>query len=282
MKASAAFADRSCASVTFGPMGIPSARVMMLLSGAAMALFACDAWAAPGVADSRVRCESQEGRWNQCALPPGEGDTMMLRQLSRNACIRNNSWGTNEGGLWVSRGCRAEFGREKPPARASASADREAGTRSRLLRCESRNGGHRQCPIETVGGVRLSHKLSDGDCELGKSWGYDENGIWVARGCRAEFEVTTPDRPSVRFFQRLLGRGSSDAGGQGQPLRCESVDGKRQECRLPPGTGRVELVHQLSKAGCEDGKSWGWNAQQVWVAEGCRAEFMTWPSPPAE
>lgn len=263
-------------------MGIRFTRAMMLMLAAVTALLAREAWADPGAGESRVRCESQEGRWAQCPLPPGSGDTVMLRQLSRNACIRNNSWGTNEGGLWVARGCRAEFGRERMTRTGDAAdAASNTNTRSRLLRCESRNGGHRQCPIETAGGVRLTRKLSDGDCELGKSWGYDESGIWVARGCRAEFEVTTAARPSVRFFQRLMGREPRGTIA-GHPLRCESVDGKRSDCKLPAGSARVELVNQLSKAGCAFGKSWGWNANRVWVAEGCRAEFMAWPAPPAE
>lgn len=252
-------------------MGIRLTRVLMFMLAAVEVLLGRDARAAPAD-ESRVRCESHEGRWNQCPLPPGSGDTVMLRQLSRNACIRNNSWGTNAGGLWVSRGCRAEFGRERM-THAGDAGDAASNTRSRLLRCESRNGGHRQCPIETAGGVRLSRRLSDGDCELGKSWGYDESGIWVARGCRAEFEVTTPARSSVRFFRRLLGRDSPDAVA-GHPLRCESVDGKRAVCRLPAGTARVELVNQLSKATCAVGKNWGWNTAQVWVDGGCRAEFI--------
>ncbi len=28
------------------------------------------------------------------------------------------------------------------------------------------------------------------DCRQGYSWGYDQRGIWVDRGCRADFEVT--------------------------------------------------------------------------------------------
>jgi Protein of unknown function (DUF3011) len=37
--------------------------------------------------------------------------------------------------------------------------------------------------------VRLVRQRSDTDCILGRTWGYDPRGIWVDRGCRADFEV---------------------------------------------------------------------------------------------
>lgn len=250
-------------------MGIRNIRLMLCVVGVAIAARLADARAAPIDKESRVRCESREGRWNQCALPPGNGDVVILRQLSRNACIRNQSWGVDDARLWVARGCRAEFAREQAAPGAPA-------TRTRLLRCESRNGGYRHCPIATSGGVRLNRKLSSGECELGASWGYDEQGIWVSRGCRAEFEVVTATRPSVRFFQRMFRR-NGPAANAGIPVRCESIDGVRRECRLPAGTVRLELVQQLSRATCNAARNWGWDAHKVWVSEGCRAEFIALP-----
>ena len=44
-------------------------------------------------------------------------------------------------------------------------------------------------PVNTNGGVRLIRQRSDADCVYARTWGYDRNGIWVDRGCRADFEV---------------------------------------------------------------------------------------------
>ena len=57
------------------------------------------------------------------------------------------------------------------------------------ITCESLDGGRKPCPIETSRGVGLLRQLSDADCVLNRTWGYDRNGIWVTNGCRAEFAV---------------------------------------------------------------------------------------------
>ncbi len=258
------------------PMGTCTTLTFACTTTAFAGVIALASWSLPADAApvSRVRCESKDGRWQHCGLPEGKGDVMLLRQLSRNACIRNNSWGVDAEGLWVARGCRAEFGREGDE---EAESTDEGTTRKRSLRCESRGHGMEHCAIEIAGSVRLTRQLSRMDCELGESWGYDENGIWVARGCGAEFEVETVSRRSGQFLRRLFG--SDDAASQtatmGRPLRCESIDGQRKECKIG-GVTRVELVRQLSRATCLADKNWGWDAEHVWVSQGCRAEFMLW------
>jgi hypothetical protein len=63
-----------------------------------------------------VRCESNDGRFQFCAINSGYGsyrsndfDVRLRKQLSKGACIQNHSWGYDHRGLWVSNGCRAEF-----------------------------------------------------------------------------------------------------------------------------------------------------------------------------
>lgn len=57
------------------------------------------------------------------------------------------------------------------------------------IRCESQNGRERYCPANTRGGVVLSTQLSRDGCYQGDTWGYDNRGIWVSSGCRAEFHT---------------------------------------------------------------------------------------------
>lgn len=57
------------------------------------------------------------------------------------------------------------------------------------ITCASDDGQHRYCPADTRNGVRLSHQLSRAACRQDESWGYDRRGVWVANGCRAEFEL---------------------------------------------------------------------------------------------
>lgn len=60
----------------------------------------------------------------------------------------------------------------------------------RTIRCESRNNRYQFCQADTDKRVQLVRPLSSARrCVQGYSWGYDERGVWVDRGCRAEFLV---------------------------------------------------------------------------------------------
>jgi hypothetical protein len=56
----------------------------------------------------RITCSSNDGRRNWCDIG-GARDARMVRQISGSACIRDNTWGVDRRGLWVDRGCRADF-----------------------------------------------------------------------------------------------------------------------------------------------------------------------------
>ena len=136
----------------------------------------------PDVVDSpgMVRCESDNGRWNQCAVDT-RGGVELVRQLSRSACVRGQSWGVDRGGIWVSGGCRAEF----------QVASRGYGGGADRFVCESPRGAYNVCPADARGRVRLVRQLSRAACIEGRTWGRERDGVWVAEGCRAEFETTS-------------------------------------------------------------------------------------------
>lgn len=65
------------------------------------------------------------------------------------------------------------------------------------LVCSSNNYRYSYCGIDTRGGVQLTNRLSKARCQLGTSWGYDGGGIWVDKGCSAQFLIAgTGRRPS--------------------------------------------------------------------------------------
>ncbi|WP_167285070.1 DUF3011 domain-containing protein [Marilutibacter alkalisoli] len=55
-----------------------------------------------------VRCESRDDRQRRCNVQV-RNEVVLIRQLSRSACIRGTSWGWDRSGIWVSGGCRGEF-----------------------------------------------------------------------------------------------------------------------------------------------------------------------------
>lgn len=124
------------------------------------------------------RCESKDGRWKQCPIN-SNGPVEFVRQLSRGGCLRNQTWGMDRRGVWVSGGCRAEF-------RISANAGRGD---TQVVRCESNDGRQEHCPVNTRGGVRVARQISRAACIEGHNWRFDRNGIWVKEGCRADFEI---------------------------------------------------------------------------------------------
>jgi len=64
-----------------------------------------------------------------------------------------------------------------------------ASAAQREVRCDSRSLGHNYCRVDTDGRVELIDRHSLFSCREGRSWGYDERGVWVDRGCSATFRV---------------------------------------------------------------------------------------------
>ena len=179
-----------------------------------------------------VYCASDNGRRNFCPADT-DGGVEMVRKRSDASCDYGSSWGYEPRGVWVDRGCRADFriggGRGDRDRDRSADRDRDrdhdrqgdedrARDRDRdadrdkdrdrdrdrnngdggqrpgdaevqVVSCSSDDMNRRDCRVETHGSVRLIRQRSEADCVLGRTWGYDRHGIWVDRGCRADFEV---------------------------------------------------------------------------------------------
>jgi hypothetical protein len=59
----------------------------------------------------------------------------------------------------------------------------------RSVTCESVDGERQHCSANTASGILMARSFGEGACLLGKSWGYDDAGVWVTDGCAAEFMV---------------------------------------------------------------------------------------------
>jgi Protein of unknown function (DUF3011) len=55
------------------------------------------------------------------------------------------------------------------------------------LTCSSDDGNYHYCRADTQNQAQLVRQISGSRCEQGYSWGFDPRGIWVDRGCRAQF-----------------------------------------------------------------------------------------------
>jgi hypothetical protein len=72
------------------------------------------------------------------------------------------------------------------PGRAAAQAGPPEGV---TVSCTSKPGERIHCPAETSSGIALGRSKGDAPCLLGKTWGYDDQGVWVADGCSGDFVV---------------------------------------------------------------------------------------------
>lgn len=199
--------------------------------------------------DRILRCESKDGLANLCPADI-RGGVRLLRTISRTDCDEGRTWGVDPSGVWVRDGCRADFV-------LGYGGSVGSGMGARVLRCESRGDRWQHCKAETHAGVELVRQLSKKPCIRGQNWGADARGVWVSGGCRADF--------------RMMVDVSNEAP-RGQIVRCDSNDKRPRHC--PADTkGGVRLFRQLSRSACVEGRSWGVDANGIWVEDGCRAEF---------
>jgi hypothetical protein len=135
-----------------------------------------------GPPQQRITCSSNDGKRNWCDVG-GRRDIRLARQISGSACVQGSTWGVDRRGLWVDRGCRAEFfvagGRPQGPP----------PPQERIVNCSSNNGKRNWCDVGPSRDIRLARQISGSACVQGSSWGIDRRGLWVDRGCRADFRV---------------------------------------------------------------------------------------------
>lgn len=203
-----------------------------------------------------VRCESINNGRQACRVDARDRIVMVNQQLSDNPCIVGRSWGvsSDRDEIWVDNGCRAEFQVGGSPV--------ATGAFGRAIVCESQNNDKSRCPVDTSYGVQLARQISKNECIRGDDWGFDENGIWVDNGCRAEFVLGGEDRflpmPPATTRARVT---------------CESQNEAMNRCPADTYYG-VTLARQISDSMCVRGQTWGFDANGIWVTRGCRAEFV--------
>lgn len=94
------------------------------------------------------------------------------------------NWGSRRPNLKLYGLVSDDFGRDRD--------NRDRGDRNRrgqTVYCESGDMRRHWCSEGIGRRVRLLRQRSKARCVQGRTWGVDRNGIWVDRGCRADFEV---------------------------------------------------------------------------------------------
>lgn len=169
-------------------------------------------------AQQTLRCESSNGTYKSCPVDTRGGVTLS-RQLSRQGCWQDDTWGYDRNRIWVNHGCRAEF---RVGTHSGSSSGNDAGKvvgalvlgaivaaaisnhhkdrdddrhdhddgwyGGREFTCESQRDRFTRCGrVERNEHVEIRRQLSSSSCIYGRSWGVERNQVWVDDGCRAVF-----------------------------------------------------------------------------------------------
>ncbi|MBS1839928.1 MAG: DUF3011 domain-containing protein [Acidobacteria bacterium] len=141
--------------------------------------------AMPGPRVFKLYCASNDYYRHFCPIN-AYGGVELLRQKSESPCVYGRTWGVAGDSIWVDRGCRADFA---VGVGEYFRDDDDYRVGMRTFYCASDDYNVHGCRVDTYGGVRLIRQRSEAPCVYGRTWGFDERGVWVDRGCRADFAV---------------------------------------------------------------------------------------------
>ena len=201
---------------------------------------------APAPQGFTLPCSSDDMRRHWCQADT-RGGVELVKQRSDAKCIFDRTWGYDERGIWVDRGCRADF--------QVGGTEFKGWGQEYDVYCSSDDMNLNWCPADSRFGVRLARQRSQASCVLGQSWGYGRRGIWVDHGCRADFRVAGDWANTAAALQY-----------------CASGDMQRHGCPVDTLDG-VFIIRQRSEADCVYNRTWGYDRQGIWVDRGCRADF---------
>jgi hypothetical protein len=209
-----------------------------------------------------LSCSSEDGGKKYCEADTRHG-ARLVKQRSDAACTQGATWGYDEEGIWVDKGCGGDF------ALGSSDAGDAPGL-AQTVTCTSTNGGRNYCPVETRGGVQIVKQRSDTACRQGVDWGFDNHGIWVNKGCSADFLVGVPGHP---------GASALPVEPTSQTVNCTSDNGRRNYCGINAPNAKVRLMRQSTATPCIEGSTWGYDGRDIWVDRGCRGDFLVQSGP---
>jgi len=163
-------------------------------------------WNQGGNNAGTITCSSDDMHRHFCNIAPNSR-VRLARQRSDAQCVEGQTWGVSGNQLWVDRGCRADFEVIAGGHRGGWDHDHDrdhdrdgdhdhdndhngySGTRT--VTCSSDDMHRHTCDVGPNNGIRLTRKRSDARCDLNRTYGFSGNQIWVDRGCRADFEVSS-------------------------------------------------------------------------------------------
>ncbi len=132
-----------------------------------------------------VVCSSNRYDTVTCPLRGELIGGFLTHQISRSACTLNSTYFIQGNSIVVSNGCRAQFTVDLRVQRAPIA-------RSQTVQCSSNRRDYVTCNLGVyAANVVLIKQDSKTACILNSTYGVVGNAMWVDKGCRGVFNVTT-------------------------------------------------------------------------------------------
>lgn len=137
-------------------------------------------------------CASHGFRYEECNIP-FRGDVRLVEQRSGTRCIEGETWGTRRGRVWVDKGCSGRFAADNDGGDGDGGGWRPGPDWDRTISfgCGSSQFNYNFCQVDVGrgGSVVIQRRTSEAACIEGRTWGWNRAGVWVDRGCSADFVV---------------------------------------------------------------------------------------------
>ena len=132
-----------------------------------------------------VRCESSDYRTIRCPMNT-HGGVRVSRQISKTQCQLGRNWSFDRNSVLVKDGCRADFIANEVGSGGNWGGGN--GNNPSSVECYSYDYRPARCSANIIRGVTVD-RVFGGECIQGRTWGWDNRGIWVNNGCRARFRI---------------------------------------------------------------------------------------------
>jgi Protein of unknown function (DUF3011) len=212
--------------------------------------------------DTRIiSCGSPSAFQSKCNTGGYATAVRLVRDQSGGRCKETSTWGFTSSFVWTQEKCLGDF---EITYRKTTGTGTTTGARK--ITCGTTSGDQVECK---TGGyatqVRLTKELNGSRCRQNSTWGYTDSFIWANRGCRADFEVTygsgTPSRPSPEPIPST------------RVISCGNKGGDNISCNAFGNVAGVQLLREHSNSRCRQNSTWGFSSGDIWVKDGCWADF---------
>jgi hypothetical protein len=126
------------------------------------------------------------------------------------------------------------------------------------VNCTSTPGERQHCSANTSAGVLMKASTGSAACLLGKTWGYDDAGVWVLDGCGGEFLVVGP-APAKQLADSTVDEPTTQPPSNAIPAKSPDKEKEAEaSSEIASSADHRSPVHEdLAKAAYQPRPTWG-------------------------